>query len=203
MRDLFSARHTPYNDVTLIGGEGAMAIAKSVQEILDSLEPGAARLQKTPHRVAKACEELFRGYSQSPAQLAGDALYEAPTSEMVVLCDIPFASTCEHHMLPIVGHAHVGYLPDRTILGASKLARFVDCFAHRLQLQERLTVEIAQALHQVVAPQGVAVAIRAEHFCMTQRGVQKSGAQLVTRHFSGVFCSDRDLREEFLRTCHL
>ncbi|MDR2416786.1 MAG: GTP cyclohydrolase I FolE [Holosporales bacterium] len=180
-----------------------MTIEKNIQEILEALEPGAARLQKTPHRVAKSYEELFRGYAQSPRQLVGEALYEAPASEMVVLRAIPFTSMCEHHMLPIVGHAYVGYVPNEKIIGASKLARLVDCFANRLHLQERLTVNIVRALDEILKPAGAATSIVAEHFCISQRGVKKNEAQLVTRHFSGVFCSDRALREEFLRTCHL
>ncbi|MDR1910573.1 MAG: GTP cyclohydrolase I FolE [Holosporales bacterium] len=180
-----------------------MTIEKNIQEILKTLEPEATRLHKTPHRVAESYKELFCGYTQSPEQVVGDALYEAPTSEIIALRNIPFTSTCEHHMLPIIGHAHVGYFPDKQIVGISKLVRLVECFARRLQLQERLTLEIAQAVHNVLAPKGVAVVISAEHLCIAQRGPKKSGVQLVTRHFSGVFCSDRALREEFLRTCCL
>jgi GTP cyclohydrolase I len=181
----------------------AMTIDKNIQEILETLDPDAARLQKTPHRVEESYKELFGGYIQSPQQLVGEALYEAPASEMVVLRDIPFTSMCEHHMLPIVGRAHVGYIPHKKIIGASKLARIVDCFANRLQLQERLTVDIVYALNEILKPAGVAASVIAEHFCISQRGVKKREAQLVTRHFSGVFCSNRALREEFLRTCCL
>ncbi|MDR0407209.1 MAG: GTP cyclohydrolase I FolE [Holosporales bacterium] len=174
------------------------SIEKSIQDILDVLEPEAQRLQKTPHRVAQSYEEFFKGYTQSPEQIVGSALYDSPTEEMVLLCDIPFTSHCEHHMIPIIGFIHIGYIPDGKIIGASKLARFVDCFAYRLQLQERLTVEIATVLEQILVPKGVATYAIAEHFCISRRGVKKAGTKLITRHFSGMFRTDSSLRAEFL-----
>jgi GTP cyclohydrolase I len=178
-------------------------IEKNIWEILTQIEPETSRLQETPHRVAKSYMELFEGYAQSPEQIVGSALYKTPTQEMVVLRDIPFSSHCEHHMLPIIGYVHIGYMPDTSIIGASKLARLVDCFAHRLQLQERLTVALVEALTLILKPKGVAVGMAAEHYCITQRGTKKKGTQLVTQHFSGVFCTDRVLRQEFLRTSRL
>ncbi|MDR2412189.1 MAG: GTP cyclohydrolase I [Holosporales bacterium] len=179
------------------------SLEKNIREILEQIEPGASRLQKTPHRVAKSYTELFEGYAQSPEQIVGDALYKAPTQEMIVLRDIPFSSYCEHHMLPIIGHTHIGYMPDTFIIGASKIARLVDCFAHRLQLQECLTVAIVESLTLVSKPKGIAVSMAAEHYCITQRGTKKKWTQLMTRHFSGVFCTDPVLRQEFLKTSRL
>lgn len=151
-------------------------------------DPSREGLAATPARVARAYEEWFAGYAQQPEDLLARTFGETGGyNEMIVMRDIPVRSCCEHHMAPIHGVAHIAYLPRDRVVGISKLARLVDAFGKRLQIQERLTAEIADTLERVLLPQGVAVIIEATHECMASRGVSKQGATLVTRHFSGVF----------------
>lgn len=161
--------------------------------------PDREGLVDTPARVARAYREWFSGYAIDPAALLSQTFTEAASyQETVLLCDIPLVSTCEHHMAPILGVAHVGYRPRDRVVGISKLSRLVDAFARRLQLQERLTQEIGITLWDVLAPRGVAVVIDATHGCMATRGVNQRGVTLRTECWLGHFQNDRDLRRDFL-----
>ncbi len=163
-------------------------------------DPAREGLVDTPARVARSYRELFAGYDQCPRAYLERTFEEvAGYDELVVLRDIRFVSFCEHHMLPVVGRAHVGYLPTNRVVGISKLARVVKGFGRRLQIQEKMTAEIARAIHEVLAPQGVGVVIEAEHSCMTLRGVEVPGASLTTSCLLGVVRDDPRTREEFLR----
>ena len=163
-------------------------------------DPDREGLLDTPARVARSYRELFAGYDVDPREYLERTFEEVGGyDEMVVLKDIRFVSFCEHHMLPVVGRAHVGYLPTNRVVGISKLARVVHGFARRLQIQEKMTSEIARAIHEVLGPQGVGVVVEAEHSCMTLRGVNTAGSSLTTSHLSGVIRDDARTREEFLR----
>lgn len=154
-------------------------------------------LLDTPQRVAKAYREMFDGYEKDPAEELGRTFEEvAGFDDMVIERDIHFHSHCEHHMVPIIGRAHVGYLPDGRVVGLSKIARVVDIFAHRLQTQEAMTAQIASTIQDVLAPRGVAVMIEAEHMCMAMRGIRKQGATTLTTTFTGAF---KDSPEEQVR----
>jgi GTP cyclohydrolase I len=157
-----------------------------------------AGLLDTPARVARAFEEWFSGYAQEPAEILRTTFDEIDGyDEMVLLKDIEFSSHCEHHMAPIVGRAHVAYLPQHRVVGISKLARLVEAYAKRLQIQERMTVQIADAIQEVLVPRGVAVVIEATHHCMTTRGVHKTGTAMLTSRLTGVFREDPSTRREF------
>ena len=142
--------------------------------------------------------DRLEGYRLSPEGVVGDALFESPERDLVCVCDIPFTSMCEHHMLPFTGVAHVAYIPRRHIIGLSKVPRVVDVFAKRLQVQERLTQQVANALVELLEPQGVMVLIEGEHSCASLRGVKKAGMQMVTRATRGVFTENYDLQRAFL-----
>jgi len=162
-------------------------------------DPARDGLIETPARVARAFEEFFAGYAQNPVEILQKTFEEIEGyDEMIVLRGIRFESHCEHHMVPIIGKAHVGYLPDRRVVGISKLARLVEVYARRLQVQEKMTVQIADALQEVLHPKGVAVVIEAAHQCMTTRGVHKPGVGLVTSRMVGAFRDDPSTRREFL-----
>lgn len=151
-------------------------------------DPTREGLLDTPARVVKSYAELFEGYEQDPQDVLGRTFEEvAGYDDMVVVRDIPFHSHCEHHMVPIIGRAHVGYLPDGKVLGLSKIARVVDIFAKRLQTQESITAQIAQSIQEVLDPRGVAVMIEAEHMCMAMRGIKKQGSSTLTTTFTGTF----------------
>jgi len=163
-------------------------------------DPDREGLLDTPARVARSYRELFAGYEVDPREYLERTFEEVGGyDELVVLKDIRFVSFCEHHMLPVVGRAHVGYLPTTRFVGISKLARVVHGFARRLQIQEKMTSEIARAIQEVLRPQGVGVVVEAEHSCMTLRGVNTAGSSLTTSHLSGVIRDDARTREEFLR----
>ena len=164
--------------------------------------PDREGLLKTPERVARSMAFLTQGYQQDALTVIGDAVFEEENSNMILVRDIEFYSMCEHHMLPFFGRAHVAYIPDGRMVGLSKLARVVDVFARRLQVQERLTVEIAQALTDVLRPRGVGVVIEAAHLCMMMRGVQKQNSSTVTSAVLGSFRDDPKTRDEFLRLIH-
>jgi GTP cyclohydrolase I len=162
-------------------------------------DPKREGLLDTPRRVAKSYHDLFAGYNVQPEELLERTFQEIDGyDEMVVLRDIEFESHCEHHMLPIIGRAHIAYLPDKRVVGISKLARVVDAFARRLQIQEKMTAQIANAINDVLKPKGVAVVVDAAHQCMTIRGVHKSGVSMLTSHMLGRFRSDARTRQEFL-----
>ena len=166
-------------------------------------DPMREGLIKTPSRVASSLEYLTQGYDMSVEDVIGDALFEESHENMVMVRDIELYSLCEHHMLPFYGKAHIAYIPNGRIVGLSKLPRVVDVFARRLQVQERLTEQVAQALSDVLAPRGVGVVIEAYHLCMMMRGVQKQNSRTITSSLRGVFREDRSTREEFLRLAHL
>jgi GTP cyclohydrolase I len=162
-------------------------------------DPNREGLMDTPRRVTEAYGEWFRGYSADPVDMLQRTFGEVEGyDEMVVLRDIRYESYCEHHMAPIIGVAHIGYIPTDRVVGISKLARVVDAFAKRLQVQEKMTAQIAQALFDVLEPHGVAVVIEGEHHCMSTRGVHKPGVSMVTSKMLGSFRDDRELRKEFL-----
>lgn len=168
--------------------------------LLGHLEEDPARegLRDTPQRVARALKFLTSGYSQTPDDVIRDALFEEKCNEMVVVRDIEFYSLCEHHILPFFGKAHVGYLPRKHLIGLSKVARIVDIFARRLQVQERMTNQIADALMDTLQPYGVAVVVDASHFCMMMRGVQKQNSSAVTSAMRGSFQTTTRTRAEFM-----
>ena len=162
-------------------------------------DPDREGLVNTPERVVRAYEEWFAGYSVDPVDLLQRTFSETDGyDEMVVLRDIRFESYCEHHIAPIIGKVHIAYLPDRRVIGISKLARLVDVFARRLQIQEKMTAQIANTLRDVLIPKGVAVVIEAQHQCMTTRGVHKSGVSMVTSRMLGAFRDNAATRREFL-----
>ncbi len=171
-----------------------------IHKMLEELgeDPTRQGLLRTPERVAKSLTELTRGYDQDVAEVVGHGVFDEDCSEMVLVKDIEFYSMCEHHMLPFFGRAHVGYIPDGRILGLSKIPRIVDMFARRLQVQERMTSQVADAIRDVLQPKGVAVVISASHLCMMARGVQKQGSYTVTSCMLGGFRSDARTRTEFL-----
>lgn len=176
-------------------------LTKHYKGILDLLGENGARegLKDTPARVAKAMQFLTQGYGTDPADILRTAMFHEDYSEMVIVKDIELFSMCEHHMLPFIGKAHVAYIPDGRITGLSKIARVVDGFARRLQVQERLTVQIRDCIQDTLKPMGVAVVIEALHLCMVMRGVQKQHSVTTTSAFTGAFMNREKTREEFLR----
>ena len=179
--------------------EGLEELAKHYKSILELLgeNPGREGLLRTPMRVAKAMQILTRGYTQDPHKVLTDALFEEKYNQMVIVKDIDFFSMCEHHMLPFYGKVHVAYIPNGFITGLSKIARVVDIFAHRLQVQERLTEQIMECINATLKPQGVMVVIEAKHMCMQMRGVEKQNSITTTSAYSGVFDSLKT-RNEFM-----
>ncbi len=175
-----------------------------VHRILQLLgeDPRRQGLRRTPHRVAESLLWLTRGYEQDPAEIVHGALFQAPGQSMILVRDIELYSMCEHHMLPIIGRAHVAYLPDRYVIGLSKIARMVDLFARRLQIQERLTDQIAEALDEILEPHGVGVIIEAYHLCMMMRGVEKQNSKAITSALRGAFRDSEPTRSEFIRLAH-
>jgi GTP cyclohydrolase I len=169
--------------------EGLDDLARHYHDILRLLgeDPSREGLMKTPMRVAKAMQVLTRGYSQDPHKVLTDALFEEPYNQMVIVKDIDFFSLCEHHMLPFYGKAHVAYIPNGRITGLSKIARVVDIYSHRLQVQERMTQQIRECIQETLRPLGVMVVIEARHMCMQMRGVEKQNAITTTSDFCGAF----------------
>lgn len=179
--------------------EGLDELASHYKQVLTLLgeDPEREGLEKTPMRVAKAMQVLTRGYTQDPHKVLTDALFEEKYNQMVIVKDIDFFSMCEHHMLPFYGKAHVAYIPKGYITGLSKIARVVDIFSHRLQVQERLTEQVMQCINDTLKPQGVMVVIEAKHMCMQMRGVEKQNSITTTSAYSGVFESSKT-RNEFM-----
>jgi GTP cyclohydrolase I len=182
-----------------------LTIAPHVRAMLAELgeDPDRDGLLKTPERVDRSLRFLTRGYGQTVEDVIGDALFEETHESMILVRDIELYSLCEHHMLPFFGRAHVAYIPHGRIMGLSKAARIVDVFARRLQVQERLTDQIADAIMDVLNPRGVGVVIDAAHFCMMMRGVEKQSSRTVTSALRGVFRDDQRTRDEFLRLAHI
>jgi len=180
---------------------GEAPLAPLVADLIEGLGEDVSRegLVKTPHRVERSLRFLTSGYEASIDKVVNDAVFAAEGSEMVVVKDIEFYSLCEHHMLPFFGTAHIAYIPDRKILGLSKFARIVDVYARRMQVQERMTAQIAAALEDVLEPVGVAVVTEASHLCMMMRGVEKQGSSTRTSVMRGIFRDDPRTRHEFLQ----
>lgn len=174
-----------------------MAISRVLKYGIGSRNVDPEALENTPNRVARAYHELFSGYDADVTEVLS-RVFDDPHDEMVIVKDIPMYSMCEHHMLPFIGTVSIGYIPDGKILGLSKLARLVEIYARRLQLQERLTAQIADAIMKHVCPQGVGVVVNAEHTCMTMRGINKPGATTTTSAMRGIFKDDAKTRSEFL-----
>jgi GTP cyclohydrolase I len=194
--------------IDVIGDERANdavdELAELVKRQLELLgeDPERQGLLKTPQRVALSLSWLTRGYEQDARQVMGDALFDECHENMVMVRDIELYSLCEHHMLPFYGKAHIAYIPNGRIVGLSKLPRIVDVFAQRLQVQERLTDQIAEAICDVLHPRGVGVVIEAYHLCMMMRGVQKQNSKTITSALRGSFRDDSKTRDEFLRLAH-
>lgn len=177
------------------------AVTRIISAIGD--DPQREGLLDTPKRVIKSWDKLYGGYREDPAEVLKTVFVEGSCDEMVVLRDIEFYSTCEHHMLPFFGKCHIGYIPNGRVVGVSKLARLLEVFARRLQIQERLTTQIAEALVSNLAPKGVMVVMEAQHFCMTARGVEKQDSIMVTSAVRGVFKdSPSEARAEFMSIVH-
>ena len=172
---------------------------EAITKVLELLgeDPDREGLVKTPKRVAKALQFLTEGYHLDPMEILNQALFSSSNDEMVVVRDIEFYSMCEHHMLPIIGRAHVAYIPDGKVVGLSKIPRIVNVFARRLQIQEQMTEQIADAISETINPKGVAVVLHARHMCMEMRGVQKINSTTVSSALRGLFKSDQRTRNEF------
>lgn len=171
-----------------------------VEAILKELgeDPAREGLVATPRRVAKSNRYLTSGYGEDPSEILNDALFEVDYDEMVLVRDIEFYSLCEHHMLPFFGHVHVGYIPDGKVVGLSKIPRLVEMFSRRLQVQERLTMQVARTLEDILSPKGVGVVIESKHLCMVMRGVQKQSSYAITSSLRGEFETDPKTRAEFM-----
>lgn len=183
-----------YND------EVTEVLSKNFKAIIDKLGEDSSRegLIKTPERVAKAMQFLTHGYDLNPDDIMAEAIFHEKYSEMVIVKDIEVYSLCEHHMLPFFGKAHVAYIPDGKIVGLSKIPRIVDAYARRLQVQERLTIELRDCVQRTLKPKGVAVVIEASHMCMQMRGVQKQNSVTTSSAFTGIFMTNESTRKEFI-----
>jgi GTP cyclohydrolase I len=179
-------------------------IAPSIASVIEALGEDTKRegLVRTPERVEKALRFLTSGYSTDIAKIVNGAIYEVKYDEMVIVKDIEFFSLCEHHMLPFFGKIHVAYIAKNKVIGLSKLPRIIDAYARRLQIQERLTQEVAQCIQELLDPIGVGVIAEAQHFCMMMRGVEKQHSGTVTSAMLGAFRSDKETRDEFLSLIH-
>ncbi|MCB9419143.1 MAG: GTP cyclohydrolase I FolE [Ardenticatenaceae bacterium] len=188
--------HTPVIDKT----PQKLAIETAVRTILDNVgeDPERDGLIGTPDRIARMYDEVLGGYNVDPVKLVNGALFDVTYNEMVLVRDIEYFSMCEHHMLPFYGRVHVAYLPTNKVIGLSKIPRLVEMFARRLQVQERMTGQIAEMLDEILAPRGVAVAVEGQHMCSMMRGVKKEHPVMFTTSFLGEFNDDRELRKEFL-----
>ena len=190
----------PYIKEEIYDEKVTAGIASHVKEVLRLLgeDPEREGLVKTPERVAKALQFMTQGYDQNGTEIIQKAIFDEEYKQMVIVRDIELYSMCEHHMCPFIGKAHVAYIPNGKITGLSKIARVVETYARRLQVQERLTVQIRNCIEESLHPRGVAVVIEAQHTCMSMRGVQKSNAITTTSAFSGIFLSSARTRNEFL-----
>jgi GTP cyclohydrolase I len=188
------------DDMFASSGIDAPLIEEAIRKILQGIGENPERhgLNDTPRRVAHMYAELFSGYHADPAALVNDALFEVKYDEMVIVRDIEFYSLCEHHLLPFMGRVHVAYIPNGRVIGLSKIPRIVDMFARRLQVQERMTRQIADFISDLLHPQGVAVAVEGLHLCMMMRGVRKHNARMTTSAMHGAFRSNPATRQEFL-----
>lgn len=188
------SQSTPHN---LSGVPFEDLVAEMIRRLGD--DPQREGMKRTPERVAKAMAFLTSGYAKTPEEVLGDALFQESHQSMVVVKDIELYSLCEHHLLPFFGKAHVAYIPNGQIMGLSKVARLVDVYARRFQVQERLTEQVAQAVWETTQPAGVAVVIEAYHLCMMMRGVEKQNSKTLTSAMRGTFLEDHRTRDEFMR----
>ncbi len=187
-------------DVNRLDGRRLDALETAFHDILEAVgeDPDRQGLLKTPSRAARAFEFLTQGYRQSVSEVVNNAIFDSDASEIVLVKDIELYSMCEHHLLPFIGRCHVAYIPDGKVIGLSKVARIVDVFARRLQIQENLTTQIAESLMDCLAPNGVAVVVEAKHLCMMMRGVEKQNSIMKTSCLLGAFKEDARTRSEFL-----
>ena len=190
----------PTQDLSAITTVDTRTIQEAIARILVAIgeDPERDGLKRTPERVSRMYAELLSGYQVDPASVVNEALFDVKYDEMVIVRDIEFYSLCEHHLLPFMGRVHVAYIPDGKVLGLSKIPRIVDLFAHRLQVQERMTRQIADVVRDLLKPQGVGVVVEALHLCMMMRGVQKHNARMTTSAMHGAFRSNLATRQEFL-----
>ena len=188
-----------FKDGPVLDADCKIEVANAVAHILKSVgeDPDRDGLRNTPDRVARMYDEILLGYTVDPVKLLNNALFDVEYAEMVVVGDIDFWSMCEHHLLPIIGQAHVAYLPNKKVVGLSKLPRVVDAYAHRLQIQERMTREIAELIDDLVEPHGVGVVIQATHLCVAMRGAKKPNAHMRTTALLGSFLDSEKTRNEF------
>lgn len=191
---------TGYARIERFGKERTEKLSGLYREVLNIIDPDPQRegLEKTPERVSKAMQFLTQGYGIDPEQILASALFQEDYKQMVLVKDIEVYSLCEHHLIPFFGKAHIAYIPDGKITGLSKIARVVDAFSRRLQVQERLTMQIRDCIQSALNPLGVAVVIEAQHLCMMMRGVQKQNSITTTSAFTGAFLRDPRTREEFM-----
>jgi GTP cyclohydrolase I len=196
----FEAAERRISQIPRCGAAKLVAMERSYEELLDAIGEDRQRqgLLKTPSRAAQALEFLTTGYRQSLEEIVNDAIFDSEASEIVLVKDIELYSMCEHHLLPFIGKAHVAYIPNGKVIGLSKVARIVDMFARRLQIQEHLTLQIADALMKTLRPNGVGVVIEAKHLCMMMRGVEKQNSVMTTSCLLGSFKEDARTRSEFL-----
>jgi len=196
-----SSSHHSFHESHTAPSTARIPFETMVSEMLTQLgeDPNREGLKRTPHRVAESLKFLTRGYGMSVDEVINDALFREKHESMILVRDIEIYSLCEHHMLPFYGRAHVAYLPNGKIVGLSKVPRVVDVFARRLQVQERLTDQVADALMRVLEPHGVGVVVEAYHLCMMMRGVEKQNSKTITSALRGAFRDDAKTREEFLR----
>jgi GTP cyclohydrolase I len=189
-----------FEDGPALSAECKNVVAGAISTILDAVgeDPTRSGIAETPSRVARMYDELLSGYKTDPVELLNNALFDVEYDEMVVVKDIDFYSMCEHHMLPFYGHASVGYLPEDNVIGLSKIPRLVDMFARRLQVQERMTQQIATFLEDLIKPRGVAVVVEASHLCAAMRGVKKQRTRMVTSAMLGAFRDNPSTRGEFM-----
>lgn len=187
------------SEKTFSQNKQASMLKQAVEQILSAVgeDPNREGLSKTPARVAKMYEELCAGYKQTLDEVVNGAIFHETAAGIVLVKDIEFYSLCEHHMLPFYGLAHIAYFPDQKIIGLSKIPRIVEMYARRLQVQERLTTEVREAIVQMLQPKGTAIIVEAQHLCAMMRGVNKTQASMVTTSYSGIFQSDEKLRQEF------
>lgn len=205
MNEIVSLKRSAANSSTNEASASQSKVEQAFREILCWIgeDPDRDGLRETPNRLARAFQEYFAGYRQDPEQILRKTFEETDGyDEMVVLRGIPFESHCEHHVAPIIGRAWVAYVPDRRVVGISKLARVVEAYAKRLQIQERLTAQVANTIEKVLKPQGVAVVIKASHHCMSSRGVHMHGTDLVTSRMLGCFRDNAMTRQEFMSMVH-
>ena len=200
MYEISDEQAAKLEDGPILSKECKTIVANSVLNILYAVgeDPTREGLEDTPTRVARSYDELLAGYNVDPKKLLNNALFDVEYSEMVIVSNIDFYSMCEHHMLPIIGKAHVAYIPDKKVVGLSKIPRIVEAYARRLQVQERMTQQIARLIDELVEPQGVAVIVDGVHMCVAMRGAKKTNARMRTSSLTGLFLKSEKTRMEFM-----